>query len=55
MMASREGHLQIVEALVAAGADLSRTDVTGRTALAHAEAANKRQVVDFLRRNNAPR
>ena len=55
MIASREGHLSIVEALLQAGADLSRTDVTGRTALAQAEAANRRQVVDFLRRHNAPR
>jgi ankyrin repeat protein len=55
MIAVREGHQPAVEALVRAGSDLSRTDVTGRTALAHAEAANRRQIAEFLRRNNAPR
>ncbi|MBI3505951.1 MAG: ankyrin repeat domain-containing protein [Proteobacteria bacterium] len=55
MIAAREGHLPIVEALVRAGADMKVADVTGRTALALAESANRRQVVEFLRRNNAPR
>jgi|JI10StandDraft_1071094.scaffolds.fasta_scaffold1278761_1 ankyrin repeat protein len=55
MIAAREGHLPVVEALVRAGADMKVADVTGRTALAQAEATNRRQVVEFLRRNNAPR
>lgn len=55
MMAAREGHLRVVEALVQAKADTTPTDATGRTALAIAEAANRRTVVDFLRRNGAPR
>jgi uncharacterized protein len=55
MLAAREGHLRTVEALVQAKADLTPTDATGRTALAIAEAANRRSVVEYLRRNNAPR
>lgn len=55
MIAAREGHLRVVEALVQAKADMTPTDATGRTALAIAEAANRRAVVEFLRRNGAPR
>jgi ankyrin repeat protein len=55
MIAAREGHLRTVEALVQAKADMTPTDATGRTALALAETANRRTVVEFLRRNNAPR
>lgn len=54
MIAAREGHLRIVEALVQARADLSMSDATGRTVLAVAEAANRRAIVEYLRRNNAP-
>jgi uncharacterized protein len=55
MLAAREGHLRVVEALVQAKADLTPTDATGRTALAVAEASNRRNVADYLRRNGAPR
>ncbi len=55
MLAAREGHLRVVEALVQAKADLTPTDATGRTALAIAEASNRRNVADYLRRNGAPR
>lgn len=55
MLAAREGHLRVVEALVQAKVDLTPTDATGRTALAIAEAANRRAIADYLRRNGAPR
>jgi len=55
MLAARAGHLRAVEALVQARADLTPSDSTGRTALAIAESENRRQVAEYLRRNNAPR
>jgi ankyrin repeat protein len=55
MLAAREGQLRVVEALVQAKADMTPTDATGRTALALAETANRRSVVEYLRRNGAPR
>jgi len=55
LIAARDGHLRIVEALVHAGADVTRTDVTGRTALDLALANNRRLVADFLRRQGVKR
>jgi ankyrin repeat protein len=55
MIAARDGHLRIVEALVHAGAEVGRTDVTGRTALDLALANNRRPVAELLRRQGAKR
>jgi ankyrin repeat protein len=54
ILAARAGHLRVVEALVQGRADLAITDSTGRTALAVADSENRRQVAEYLRRNNAP-
>ena len=55
MIAARDGHLKIVEALVHAGADVTRADVTGRTALDLALANNRRLVAELLRRQGVKR
>ena len=46
---SFKGHLEVVRALLAAGADVNRSDNRGNTPLSGALAMNHTQVADLLR------
>ena len=50
MTAAKAGHLEVVQSLLAKGADPNRHDYTGRTALMWAEWNRKAAVVRLLRR-----
>ena len=50
---AREGQLAPVQALLAAGADPSRLDFSGRSVLGWAQQARNRAVVDALRAGGA--
>ena len=47
--ASQNGHLEVVRALLAAGADVNRSDNRGNTPLSGALLYNRTQVADLLR------
>ena len=47
--ASSQGHLEVVRALLAAGADVNRSDNYGFTPLSVALAFNHTQIADLLR------
>jgi ankyrin repeat protein len=49
MAAATQGHVPVVQALLAKGADATRRDYTGRTALMWAEWSRKAAVVAALR------
>ena len=48
MGASREGHLEVVEALLGAGANVNLETETGKTALSYASEARHQEVVRAL-------
>ena len=53
ILAAKRGDAAVIDLLIGAGADLNRTDYTGRTALAWADYQSKRFVSDRLRKAGA--
>jgi ankyrin repeat protein len=49
MGASLDGDLEVVKLLVGAGANVSKTDAMGRTALSLALESEHHDIVDFLK------
>jgi ankyrin repeat protein len=52
-IAASDGHLEIVKALIAAGADMNALENYGRSALGIARRKNHTKIVDFLRNRGA--
>jgi ankyrin repeat protein len=53
MAAARAGHVEITRILIEAGADVERSDFTGRTVLDIAREGRSRQVVQILEKAGA--
>jgi len=53
MLAASRGRTELVEALLAKGASVRKTDYTGRDALSWAEDSRRPQIVQMLRRAEA--
>jgi ankyrin repeat protein len=53
MAAVRAGHAQVVQMLIAGGADITISDFTGRTAFDLAREGRSRQVVQILEKAGA--